>query len=549
MNPSGNQVMRPEIASSWRRTSMSGLRPESALDGLQIAEFDTASRLMRAAGPVLDELATRLLDTTFCIALADSSCRIVDRRFTDQRTELALNRISAVPGAQFTEEHAGTNALGTPFEVMRGVAVHGAEHFVEALKAFSCYGHPIRHPVTRRIEGVLDITGLTRDANPLFAPLLQRAVEDIEQRLWEGARLSEKRLLRAFQHASRSPCRAVVAIGGEFVLTNRAALDLLEPPDHAVLRDLVSGVTGSVARDLVLGSGAAVHLRAEKITGTADGFLVELTPRARTRLPVPRGRVAENRRPGLDQQLAELSRRAGPVLIAGEPGSGRTSAARAIAASRTVQVLDAADVVVVGEQEWAKRLRSPKPGAEVLVVEGIELLSDALCAGLARMLADDPGVRVVLTSAPRSELPPRVLSLAATCPSRVELPPLRNRTDEFAPIARTMLAELRADLRIAPSALEALIAQQWPGNLRELAGVLRGITERRTAGDITVADLPAGYRDAGRTARLSRRDRAERDAITEALRDTGGNKVQAAQRLGISRTTLYSRMRALGVSR
>ncbi|WP_223838513.1 helix-turn-helix domain-containing protein [Saccharopolyspora pogona] len=79
--------------------------------------------------------------------------------------------------------------------------------------------------------------------------------------------------------------------------------------------------------------------------------------------------------------------------------------------------------------------------------------------------------------------------------------------------------------------------------------MLRGIAERRTAGDITLADLPAGYRDAGRTARLTGRERAERDAIVEALRATGGNKVHAAQRLGISRTTVYSRMRVFGLPR
>lgn len=538
------RATRAEIESSWRRASLSGLRPESALDRLSIGEFDPRSRLLVAATPVLDELTIRLAGTTFCIALADSACRIVDRRFTDLRTERALDQISAVPGAQYTEENAGTNALGTPLEIMRGVTVHGREHFVEALKVFSCYGHPIRNPVTRRIEGVLDITGVGPEANPLFAPLLQRAVEDIEQRLWEGARQAEKRLLQAFQNAAQRRCRALVAFGDELVLTNRAALDLLDPSDHAVLRDIASAApgTGELARDLVLGSGAPVTLRALKVSGTPDSVLVELTPRARTR--VPRGRAAGPRTSTLDSRLAELRASGEPVLIAGEPGSGRTRAAQLVAGARA-EVLDAADLVVLGERKWAEQLDSA--AAQALVIERIELLPDALCARLARRLAERS--RVVLTSAPQSDLPGGVRSAAAFCPARVDLPPLRSRGDELAGIARAMLAELRPGARIAPSALEALIAQPWPGNLRELRGVLRATVENRTAGDITVHDLPAAYRNTGRSARLSGRERAERDAIAEALRVTSGNKVHAAQRLGISRTTLYSRMRAFGLPR
>ncbi|MER7014975.1 hypothetical protein ABT324_26395, partial [Saccharopolyspora sp. NPDC000359] len=426
MNASAAQAsraVRAEIASSWRRASLSGLRPESALDRLDVAEFDPRSRLRVAATPVLDELAVRLSGTTFCVALADSSCRIVDRRFTDLRTERALDQVSAVPGAQFSEEVAGTNALGTPLEVMRGVTVHGREHFIEALKAFSCYGHPIRNPVTRRIEGVLDITGVGPEANPLFAPLLQRAVEDIEQRLWAGARQSEKRLLQAFQHATQRRCRAVVAFGGEVVLSNRAALDLLEPSDHAVLRDIAEAApaSGELARDLVLGSGAPVRLRALRVGSAPDGVLVELTPRTR----VPRGGTTGSRWSTPDSRLAELRGSGEPVLIAGEPGSGRTRAAHLVVGSRAA-VLDAADLVVLGEREWAERLDSAT--ADALVVERIELLPDALCARLARRLAEQP--RVVLTSAPQADLPDGVRSAAALCPARVDLPPLRNRADE-----------------------------------------------------------------------------------------------------------------------
>src|SRR5690606_38916567 len=108
-------------------------------------------------------------------------CRIVTRRYGDRALERALDDVSAVPGCRFTEETSGTNSLATPYELRRGIAVHGEEHFLDALKRFTCYGHPITNPATGRLEGVLDITGLVEDANPLLAPFLLQAVADIEQ--------------------------------------------------------------------------------------------------------------------------------------------------------------------------------------------------------------------------------------------------------------------------------------------------------------------------------------------------------------------------------
>lgn len=64
---------------------------------------------------------------------------------------------------------------------------------------------------------------------------------------------------------------------------------------------------------------------------------------------------------------------------------------------------------------------------------------------------------------------------------------------------------------------------------------------------VDVADLPAPYRTSSRAAHLSGREQAERGAIIDALDAAGGNKVHAARELGISRTTLYARMRALGI--
>lgn len=544
--------LRAEIELSWRRVKLGGLRPDMPVDRLTVAEIDQSSRLMVAAKPVLREMAEQLTGTRYCVLLADRECRIVDRWFDTPEVERALEGISAVPGCYFAEEAIGTNGLGTPMEVRRGIVVHGDEHFNEALKTFSCYGHPIRHPLTGRIEGVLDLTGITTDANPLFAPFLARAARDIERRMLDGARLSERRLLDAFQRAVHRRARPVAVLGHDAVLTNKAAIDLLDPSDHATLRSLAEGRAARQAwtRQIRLASGALVDVRAERIAGTDGGTLFQLDPVARPQLPVPRGLPVEAAS-RLDSRLRSLRIDGGPILIAGEPGTGRTSAVRTIAGARELTTLPAADVLATGEQAWAERfLTAVDDTGSAVAVEELHLLPETLCVLVATTIAARPTAPIMLTTAPLDQIPAVAAGVAACCQAQLELQPLRNRIDELARLVREVLAEIHpgGKVRLAASALESLAGQPWPGNLRELSIVLRRVVAVRSAGDVTVADLPEAYRGTPRAARLAGRERAERAAIIEALDATQGNKARAATRLGISRTTLYSRMKALGVT-
>lgn len=112
-----------------------------------------------------------------------------------------------------------------------------------------------------------------------------------------------------------------------------------------------------------------------------------------------------------------------------------------------------------------------------------------------------------------------------------------------------MLKRLDAprELRFTPSALEALASQPWPGNLRELHSVVRQVVRTRRVGDVSVRDLPPTYQGRARSRRLTPLQQAEHDAIVEALRACRGNKKDAAKQLGISRSTLYTAIRTLGI--
>ena len=71
------------------------------------------------------------------------------------------------PGFSYAEEHVGTNGIGTALEGGGPARVFGHEHYVEHLEEFACTGVPVRHPVTHKVLGVVDLTCWRRDAGTM----------------------------------------------------------------------------------------------------------------------------------------------------------------------------------------------------------------------------------------------------------------------------------------------------------------------------------------------------------------------------------------------
>lgn len=531
-----------EIALSWRRSEMCGLSPTTCVDHPSVEEVNLFTPLLLGAIPVLQELENDLRGTKYSTLLVDRDCRVVRRWCDDPRAESGFDALNVTVGASLLEDNVGTNALGTAFAARRAVTVNGEEHFAESLRAFSCYGHPIRHPLTKRIEGVLDISVLAASANPLLRALISRAVREIELRLQEGSRVSERRLMLAFQSATAKASRAVVAVGGDdVVLSNRMARDLLSTADMTLLQVLVD--EGEPSDDcsltLQLESGADVQVDVERVVGAQHAAILRLSP-ART----PR-RTSGAAPPKQGTAGA-------PQLITGAPGTGRTTRARELAAaSGPPQIMRPAYALLEGGAEWARQFTAAlSHGQGSVVVDGIDLLPDDLC-GLVMEHLQIPGrPELIFTSGPVAGLTGRAAALAATAVTHDELVPLSARRQDIPTMANRMLVELDPERRLhfTPGLLQMLAKQPWPGNLHELRSVVSALVSSRSVGALTTAELPARYQHVPMTPDLSARDIAERDVIVGVLQAVAGNKVKAAERLAMSRTTLYARMRTLKIT-
>ena len=128
---------------------------------------------------------------------------------------------------------------------------------------------------------------------------------------------------------------------------------------------------------------------------------------------------------------------------------------------------------------------------------------------------------------------------------RLQVPPLRARRDDIAPLAVHFLGQEAARLRFSRSALEALEAYEWPGNVRELRNTVVKAALAATGEEIGTEDLPAALRglETARAAAGRSLEELEQQAILSALAQTGGRQDRAARLLGISQRTLIRKLK------
>lgn len=565
-------AVRQEIISSWRRCQVVGVAAQSE-DVPYRPEFERPNRLLRAAGPVIDRLAEQMEGGPVSILLADSEAQIIDRRAGGRELARALDRASVCPGFLYAEEFTGTNGIGSALEERKPFIVSGSEHFRENLQEFTCIGSPVRHPITGSVEGVLDVTCRVDDAHELLKPVVLAAVREIESRICADASRREQMLLEHFLRASRRATTAVLSLNEAVVMANTAASVLIDVSDQAMLWDWACRALGTgdeCVSEIRLARNVVVQARATRVgeRGAMAGVLVEMRaqprPTHRTAGPRPRpARLRAGREALAGRSVASVRLRDDidtalrtdvPLLVCGGPGAGKLHVATHLHRRRPgdepMTVLDAL-ASHDDSAEWIARLTAAVGRRETVLLRHVDQLVPELAARVEGVVdaATALGTRVLATARGRGEHTAAARVLDHFLVS-ITVPPLRFRTEDIPDLAPALLAahtSHRPVPRLLPATVATLAALDWPGNVRELEAVLATAVTRSMGSDIALGHLPPEYRStSSRTGRSSLR-RAERDIVLEALAETQGNKLAAAERLGIARSTLYRKMRVLGI--
>ncbi|HEV7927902.1 MAG TPA: sigma-54 dependent transcriptional regulator [Verrucomicrobiae bacterium] len=135
----------------------------------------------------------------------------------------------------------------------------------------------------------------------------------------------------------------------------------------------------------------------------------------------------------------------------------------------------------------------------------------------------------------------------------VHLPPLRERREDIIPLANAFLKRYDAQAGrnltgFTPLATEALRSFDWPGNVRQLQNEIQRAVLMCEGSQIDERDLSVtATTQAKESPDLTLMEAMERNAIMQMLKDTNGNKLETAKRLGIGRQTLYNKIKMYGI--
>ncbi len=563
--------VRDTILASWWRSRRSNVAADR-IDLSYVRDPDLDTPLIRSAAPVLTSLRENLDGQPISVILTDPAGVVLSRLTADRDLERYLDRVQLAPGFSYAEEFVGTNGIGTALEGGRPAHVFGHEHYAEHLETLACAGVPIRHPISGKTIGAVDLTCWRKDADTLLIALAKTAADQITQAVLASTGAPEYELLEEYLRACRRTAGIVLALNSDTVMMNDYARHVLDPGDQVALLGsagdaLAADHLGPVDVELPSGARARMYCRPLRGSGQRRGGgvvhvrMMELVNRqAADTGPPPRkflpGLVGSGRLwlRGCQQVEAAYAAREW-LALEGEPGVGKLALLRAMHRSHNpagpFHVLDAADA---SDTDWLRKVRTElAEGTGSLVIRHVDRLSarrlHALWTALEQALAtarqQELWVAVTLTQSPPSG---ELAGLLQFFPRTVELPPLRHHIEDVPELVQFFLAKLNnyGPLGCSSEAMQLLLRSSWPGNAEQLWQVIRQVVHRRRSGTIQPGDLPPECWTVSRRL-LSPLESMERDAIVESLLDHDGNKVKAAEALGMSRATIYRKIHEYGI--
>ncbi|MEV4734732.1 helix-turn-helix domain-containing protein [Saccharopolyspora sp. NPDC049426] len=539
-----------QLVESWRRSRSALGGPENVADVPRVSEEVLDAHLLDLFRDPLTRFAEGVSGTGLGVLLADSRGRILHRWCGDRAASAHLDRIGTVRGAVLAEDTVGTNGVGTVVASGRGVQIQGVEHFADIYRNAICTGAPVRHPMTGNLLAVVTLSCDVTPRADLLRPLLSTVTQQLEQHVMEMQEPAARRAFNTFLEITRARPEPVVAFGPAGLLIQNPQAGRLAGDDLRQLHRLCAEGIGTGKYSVELSSGLAhVHVTAvdsgnrvavvqeqqagqplTRSTKRSDGVLRQLVGRAPDWLAAHR--AVERHRSSSE-----------PLIIAGESGSGKLSLALGHPSEAGTplrrEVVDAAQRHVMGGRRWLQDLAARLENAGDVLIRGVQTLEPRILDGMRTVLRESPhrrSVLVTLTADAREDAD--AFGLKYDVPV-VWVPPLRDRASDLPALWR----HFAPSSAVAPDreALELLAGYQWPGNVKELRTIVGQIMDAGKSGAVVPGDLPAAVRN---TPSLTMIERVELEAIRRALREAEGNRAKAAQILGLSRATVYRKMKA-----
>ncbi|MEB0044486.1 MULTISPECIES: sigma-54-dependent Fis family transcriptional regulator [unclassified Pseudomonas] len=579
--------------------------------GRVLESRERLQHVLQIAGNEMTSLHQQLSGAGHAVLLTDARGVILNC-VTAPAERKIFERAGLWLGADWSEACEGTNGIGTCLVERQSLTIHQDEHFRGRHTGLTCSASPVFDP-QGELLAVLDVSSARHDVSRQSQfhtmALVNLSAKMIESCYF--LRYFDNQWLLRFHLQAESVglfSEGLLAFDGDGRISavNQSALNLLGHVRGGLLGKSVDAFFDCSLDELM--GRASVDASASWPLRSRDGRSLFAVLRGQSRsIPVPVAKAPLRAQgPHLsgiclgDSALQEDFRKAlrvferdVPLLINGETGSGKEAFAKAVhhASQRAEKAFVALNCAAIPESLIESELFGYRGGSftgarkegmrgKLQQADGGTLFLDeigdmplALQTRLLRVLEDrqvvpiggEPeSVNVRIISATHRNLLERVQGggfredlYYRLNGLEVALPALRDRTDKAQLLDFLLVEEAGAQtVLIDQPARQALLGFAWPGNVRQLRNVLRTLAALCDDGRIGLEDLPAMIRQARPVVALPAEEPcdhpledAERLALLNALEQQRWHMTHTAEQLGVSRNTLYRKLRKHGIAR
>jgi hypothetical protein len=261
-------AVRPPIADSWRRSHAAGVDPSPDHRAPVLADEDETSARwdvhpLAAALPLIEESLTAIADESeHLIVVSDAEGLLLWIGGNARVRMAAADSMNFTEGALWSEDGAGTNAIGTALAADHAVQVFAAEHFNEVVQSWTCAAAPVHDPDTGRLLGIVDLTGKMTTVHPHSLALANTTARAVESQLRWAMHERDDRLRAHYQER-------ITAAADPGALVTSSGRVLADRPDGWLQGQRLALPAGG--GELVLDSGARAF--AEPV-GHEEAFIV-----------------------------------------------------------------------------------------------------------------------------------------------------------------------------------------------------------------------------------------------------------------------------------
>ena len=615
-------VLRPEVLSSWERSKALGVNPfqqkveKSVSQNELIASKEQNDKFLYSVMKDMDYLANVFEDSDTIVTISDKKGLILHTH-GNNFVKNEAQKINFLPGALWSEDVAGTNAIGTVIQTQKPTQILFSEHYSVGWHEWFCAGAPIFNPFTQELLGVLDLSGKWKNTNAhtlgLVIAKANHITKHIEQLLYnEGLQMNpffrtmldtiedgiiivdaKKTIIQMNKYASVyfNDIARTQSLKNYPEIAQLIDSVLLQK-EMLVEEEITDPFTGNtyicLVRRVIMDEhsmdGIFIHLRkSRQIINSSTKLLMQ--SKKHQQGYTFNDLIGDS---PLFQQAIRKAQKAASVqstlLLRGETGTGKELFAQAIhnASERKNGPFIAINCGAIPRELLESELFGYEKGAftgasqqgkkgKFELADGGTLFLDEIGdmpleaqVHLLRVLQEKTVTRIGGVKA----VPIDVRIIAATHRNlaeavekgtfredllfrlrviQLDIPSLRERQSDISILVNHYINKLKEQFKIEyieidQAAMARLQAYHWPGNIRELRNVIEQALFNMEGNVILPADIPKELWQE-ETSSLDQ----NKEQILLAIQAANGNVSQAAKRLGISRATMYRKIKQFGI--